>query len=496
MKKMSFFGLVSLLVLSLAGIAQAAEVKATGKWQIDAYMNDSMNFETMNKDQAFRIEQRMRTAFQFIANENLKAVLDTQIGSNTWGNGLYQISAGRTPNSTQGGANGAGNGNLMLRQGYIDFKYPNTAVNFKVGFQTLSLPAAFGGGSAILDDQVGAAVVSAPIVDGVKLLAGYARPYDANNFGSTSGANLWSGTSADMGFLAVPVDYFKGFSIVPFGAFMYSGANAAAQATGATSQIGFGSAGANNSVGVRAYWAGAAFTMTAFEPFKVMADFNYGLATYSNYTLADTSNGGRQGWLADIAIDYTGLSFMTPEVYYVYTSGVGGRNANKDGRMPIAGNPQSWSINNSFYFGDRNMITGFNTASTGASNGAGTRNTMGFWATGFALKDMKFFDNFTHTFNVMYVKGTNNADAVLASRRATGITTGYGVFLTDKDSLFEIDLQNKYKIYDALSLQLDLGYINASIDKDTWRAINANYGNNDLLSSNAYRAALGLTYSF
>jgi hypothetical protein len=494
MKKMSFFSILALLVLGIASVAQAADIKATGKWQIDSYWNNSMNFESMNKDQAFRIEQRIRTKFEFIANENLKAVLDTQIGSNTWGNGQYQISAGRTPNDTARGANGLGNGNIMLRQGYIDFKWPSTPVNFKVGFQTLSLPAAFGGGSAILDDQVGAAVMSTPIVDGVKLLAGYARPYDGNNFGSTSSINN-TGTSADMGFVAVPVDYFKGFSIVPFGAFMYAGNSAAGSFSGATSQIGFGSAGANNSVGVRSYWAGAAFTMTAFEPFKVMADVNYGRATYSNYTLADSSDGGRQGWLFDLAVDYTGLSMMTPEVYYVYTSGVR-NNSSKDGRMPIAGNPQSWTINNSFFFGDRNMITGFNTASTGGSNGAGTRNSMGFWATGFALKDIKVLDGFTHTFNVMYAKGTNDSDAVVNTRRATGISTGYGVFLTDKDSLVEVDLQTKYKIYDELSLQLDLGYINADIDKDTWRSVNANYGNDEMLVKNAYRVAMGLSYSF
>ncbi len=495
MKKMSFFGVVALLVLSIAGIAQAADIKATGKWQIDAYWNNSMNFESMAKDQSFRIEQRMRTAFQFIANENLKAVLDTQIGSNSWGNGLYQVSAGRTPNSTATGSNSAGNGNIMLRQGYIDFKWPSTPVNFKVGFQTLGLPAAFGGGSAILDDQVAAAVVSTPVVDGVKLLAGYARPYDGNNFGSTSSITTGKGSSADVGFVAVPVDYFKGFSIVPFGAFMYAGSNAAGAFTGATSQNGFGSAGANSSVGVRGYWGGAAFTMTAFEPFKVMADINYGKATYSNYTLQNSDDGGRQGWLGDIAVDYTGLSMMTPEVYYVYSSGIGGTNANKDGRMPVMGNPQSWTINNSFFFADRNMITGYNTTSAGGANSY-VRNSMGFWATGLALKDIKVFDGFTHTVNLMYAKGTNDHNSIMASRRAAGVAAGYGVVLTDKDSLFEVDLQNKYKIYDELSLQLDLGYINANFDKDTWRTVNANYGNNDLLNSNAYRIAMGLTYSF
>ncbi|SNR78613.1 hypothetical protein SAMN04488503_1269 [Humidesulfovibrio mexicanus] len=488
MKKMKMLGLASLFVLGFTGFAQAAEIKATGAFQIDSYWNNSMNFTTLDKDKSFHIEQRIRTAFQFIANENLKGVLETQIGSNSWGNGLYQISAGRTPNDTATGSNSAGNGNIMLRKGYIDFKWPDTKVNFLVGFQTVALPAAFGGGSAILDDQVGAAVVSTPITDNVKLLAGYARPYDANNFGSTANV-AGNGTQGDVAFAAVPVD-FSGFNITPFAAYMYAGRQAAGTNAGPATTIGFNSFGANASVGARGYWGGVAFTMTALEPFKVMADFNYGKVTYSNYTLPDSTDGGRQGWLFDLAVDYTGLSMMTPEVYFVYTSG-NGKNDDKDGRMPVMGNPQSWTINNSFFFSDRNLISGNNTNANGGSNGGGTRNSMGFWATGFALKDIKLFDNFSHTVNVMYVKGTNDHDAI-----ARSVNRNYGVMLTDKDSLFEIDLQNKYKIYQGLDLILDLGYINADIDKDTWRQVNANYGNDDMLTKNAYRVALGLKYTF
>ena len=216
--------LVAGLVMG-ATTANAASIKATGAWQIDAAFTENNDFNGETKDNSFSIGQRMRTAFQFIANENLKGVLETQIGSNSWGNGLYQISAGRTPNATATGSNSAGNGNIMLRKGYIDFKWPDTKVNFLVGFQTVKLPSAFGGGSAILDDQVGAAVVSTPITDNVKLLAGYARPYDANNFGSTANVD-GNGTQGDVAFAAVPVD-FTGFNITPFAAFMYAGAQAA-----------------------------------------------------------------------------------------------------------------------------------------------------------------------------------------------------------------------------------------------------------------------------
>ena len=205
MKKMSKFAMAAMLVLGLASAAQAADIKASGKWQIDASWHNDMDMNQGTKENSFTIEQRVRTAFQFIANENLKGVLDTQIGTNSWGNGEYQIGAGRTPSqaATSTGSNTGGNGNIMLRKAYLDFKVPNTKVNILAGFQTVNLPSAFGGGSAILDDQVGALVVSAPIIDGVSVLAGYARPTDANTAGSTSDIQGMSGYGLFTGGLGI-----------------------------------------------------------------------------------------------------------------------------------------------------------------------------------------------------------------------------------------------------------------------------------------------------
>jgi len=485
MSRLKLFGLAAVLVLLLAGGAQAAEVTARGYWWMEAVSRTNWNFNAAQQDN-FAIEQKLRTAFIFTANENLRGILDTQIGTNNWGNGLYSVGAGRTPNTTAQGSNSSGNGNIMLRKAYIEYKWPDTLTNISIGFQTVTLPAAFGGGSAIFDDQVAAAVVSTRFTDNVSLLAGYARPYDSNTFGST--AQLNGGTSTDVLFAAVPVDY-KGVNITPFGMYVYSGRQTASSTAGATSLAGFAGANSSASDGLRGYWGGAAMTMTALEPFKVMADFNYGSVTYPNY-FNNTKNGGRAGWLADLAVDYTALSYMTPEAFFVYSSGETGQNTDKSGRMPVVALPQNWAIG-SFFFGERLELTGF-------INSAGyTRATLGYWAGGISLKDITLFDKFSHTLNVLYAKGTNDSDFLRNSANIRGVN--YAGFLTDKDSLWEVDLNTRYKIYDELTAYLYLGYINSHFDTATWGATNVPSSGNIAKSGgsgNAYKVGLGLNYFF
>jgi len=492
MKKLSIFAVLALFVLGLATAAQAADIKAYGKWQIDAALRDNNDFlgkgAATGEEQGFNIEQRIRAGFQFIANENLKGVLELQIGTNNWGNGVYQIGAGRSANTdaATASANGIGQGNVMLRKGYIDFKWPGTKVNFMVGYQGVNLPTAFGGGSAILDDQAAAAIVSTPLTDNLKLLAGYIRVADAHNAGATTTSNFGSGASADAVFAALPID-FKGYNITPFGAYL----NAGYQSGVGSSLAGFAGPNSSTVEGLRGYWGGVAFTMTAFDPFKLMADFNYGKVTYNNTVSKNAADGGRSGFLFDVALDYTGLSMMTPEVFFAYSSGEGGNSTQKDssGRMPVIANPQGWTVNNSFFFGDRDFINGF------GSNAGYARNVMGFWTAGVSLKNIKLIDKLTHNVNLLYIKGTNDPDYL----KDTNVrAASYGAFLTTKDHLWEIDVNTKYQIYDELSLALNLGYINADIDKDTWGASTLKYHNDyrNYGSKDAYRAGLALNYVF
>jgi len=497
MKKLSILGVVALLLLGLSATAMSADLKVYGKWMIDATWRENNDFlgGPTGEDKEFDVQQRIDTGFQFIANENLKAVLELRAGTAAWGNNMFSIGAGRSASTSapnNAGANQAGYGNLMLRKGYLDFNWPGSKVNFKVGYQPVGLPAAFGGGSAIFEDFVAGAVVSTPITDNIKVTAGYARPFESQTFGSATSVS-GSGTAADLALLAVPID-FKGFNITPFGAYMNAGKDSRAANSGVTSLAGFYSPNATASAGVRAYWAGVAFTMTALEPFKVMADFNYGSATWNNNAAAG-SDGGRSGYLFDIAIDYTGLKFMTPELFFVYTSGEDGNSSKGSGkseRMPIVATPMNWSPGG-FFFGDREFQYGF-----GAQTGY-TDRELGFWTVGLALKDISFIDKLSHRINIIYVKGTNDPDFLKQTgTNSPNNTNNYGAFLTDKDSLWEFDLNTKYKIYDQLSVCLNLGYINADFDKDAWgnsslaqRNLYRAYGSKD-----AYRAALGLTYAF
>jgi len=455
--------------------AQAADIKASGAWQIDASWMNQADFNKESKDNNFNIAQRIRTSFQFIANENLKGVLETQIGSNSWGNGQYQIGSGRT--SLAAGNNAAGGSSIVMRKAYIDFKWPGTKVNVLAGYQSLALPSAFGGGSPILDDHVAGIAAIVPVTDSISIVGGYARPYDANTAGSSTTVN-GSGAAMDTGFAYANLD-FTGFKVQPFAAYTYAGEaaikNYVAQGSDAK-PLGILAPG-SSPAGIRAYWAGAAFTMTALDPFKIMADLNYGKASFNSIESQDKS--GRSGWLADIAVDYTGLSMMTPEVFFAYSSGENG-DLSKSERMPTLSG-ENWAYGTFWMQGGD---TQNNSYTTPAQN-------LGFWALGVSLKDIKLIDKLSHTVHFIYFKGTNDKNTVNGSN--TSASSSYGSFLTEKDHLFEVDVNSKYQIYEELSLGLELGYINAHFDKDVW----ANAAvDSDQLSKNAYKAALMLNYSF
>jgi hypothetical protein len=447
-----------------ATTANAADIKASGSWQIDAGLAGQNYFDGAHGDQkTFTINQRIRTAFQFIANENLKGVMEIQFGPAAWGNDGLAV-------TQNGGGAVNGGGNIKVRKAYVDFNWPGTKNRFLVGHQSLTLPSANFGGSAILDHHFSAAAAIVPVTDTIALVGGYARLLDADGTAYTNASNT-NGSSLDAAFLYSDMK-FSGFNVQPFVAFAYGGAHAAG-VNGANAWDGLRAPGATISDGVRSYWAGAAFTVTALDPFKITGDLNYGKATYNQ---GNTNSSGRSGWLGDIAVDYTGLSMMTPSLFFAYSSGEDS-DAGKSERMPVVA-AQNWAIGSFFMQGGDTINTSYTDPST----------VLGFWAAGLSLKDIKLIDKLSHTFNVIYFKGNNAKENV--GRAGFG---GYGQVLTEKDSLWEVDLNSKYQVYEELSLGLELGYIFANYDKDVWAASVAD--RNDR-SENAYKAVLMVNYSF
>ena len=466
MKRLILLAVICSFVLS-AAVASAADIKATGNWMVEANWNANWDFQddvagTTDPDRsAFGITERADTIFEFIANENLKAVLYTRIDGD-WGRpGTMEM--GTTPNA------------IGVRRAFIDFNYPGTDVNVRAGYQAVTLPNAFGGGSLILDEEVGAAVVSGAITDNVGFLVGYARAFDSGN---TTDAN--KNAYVDGYVAALPLT-FDGISLTPFGMYAPIGdnvtaANAVANFAGLAAQ----NATTNNggSDFDNAYWLGAAFTMDLFDPFVIKADLNYGKVD------SDLEQNKRSGWLFDAALEYKGWDFMTPEAFFVYTSGEDDGNGSKSSdRMPVLA-AQSWAIGSFFFGGDR------------LKNGSiqDTNNYMGFWALGLSLKDIQSFaEGLTHDFHLIYAQGTNGKDSYNLGNAGSGTNNynmAYGRTLTEDDDLWEVDFNTGYKVYDGLTLSLDLGYLNLNTKKERWDNINGQKG------GDAWKVSTGILYQF
>ncbi|MCM0754170.1 outer membrane homotrimeric porin [Desulfovibrio aminophilus] len=465
MKRLVLLATLLAFVLGMAASAHAVTMKASGQYIIEFLVSDNFDLNenantASDRNGDFNVFQRFRTQFDFIANENLKGVLATEIGDSA-------------DNQRWGGANfhfHDRDNSFRIRRAYIDFKIPDTKIANRVGFQGVNLPAAYGGGSLILDDEVAGVFTTIPVIDEVSVVAGYARLYDFDNTDSVSGT---SNTSVDAGALIVPVK-LDGFKFAPFFMYAYAG-GAAVQEFGAGTNgsarmvRGLTSQGSNLE-GRKVYWGGTSFEMTYFDPIKVMADVNYGSAS----GVGDVDD--RSGWMFDLAVDYTGFDFMTPELFFAWTSGEDDKTTNGSERMPIL-TARNWGVGSFFFNGD-SLIEG-------TPNGTTDARQLGFWAVGLQLKDISFIEKLKHTFIVMYAKGTNDENLV-----AGGNYYSYGYTLTEKDHIWEVDLNNSYKLYDELTLTFDLGYINNGYDKDVW-ASSATRNPAD-----AYKLSTGLKYEF
>ncbi|MGE4551636.1 MAG: outer membrane homotrimeric porin [Desulfovibrionaceae bacterium] len=475
MKRLALLATLVAFVVGLAGTASAiVDVKATGSWQIAAIWKDGYNMvdaDAGTTESDFDVWQRVRTYFQFIANENLKGVFGIEIGTANWGGAAMPLGADQT-------------GIIEVKHAYVDFTLPNTQVNIKAGLLPLALPGGYAG-SPILDDDVAAAVVSTPLFDHVGLLAGWARPAQTADSTSAQDSNL------DLLFAAVPVT-FDGVAVTPYVGYAYSGNdylinNVAANGYGGL-PAGLVSQNATQTKAddVSVWWGGAAFDVSLLDPFGIKGHFVYGDED-------GDENLNRSGWEFDIALSYTGLDFMTPEVYFIYTSGEDGNASEGDGdseRLPTVSSGMGvgnfWTGGGMFNDG-RDCITQTNAQDVAT----------GYWAVGLNLKDISFVEGLTHAIGFAYFEGTNDKNIGTAwngngANGAYGNGVIYSQTLTEDDSIVEYSLINEYKVYDQLTIALHLAYLDVNMDEDNWNEIGAGVGDD----KDAYKVALGVQYAF
>jgi hypothetical protein len=348
----------------------------------------------------------------------------------------------------------------------------------------------------VFNNDVAGIVVSSPIIDWLSATAFWIRPFDQYRNSSTWDASRGGNYSdaVDIFGLILPAK-LEGWSLAPYFLYGWVGANSGLYdymfRSSSTNTV-----AATNSRS-KVWWLGSNLKVDVLDPLVFNFDIVYGHLSRADVRGFGTGNPadrpfgqrdwGTEGWFISATLDYK-LDFMTPGIFGWWASG--DRESDFDdgllGRLPVLG-PDTGFRPTSFGFFGKFAIENGQGEGAPAISQTGT----GTWGIGAQLGDISFIKNLKHTLRVAYYQGTNDSDLVRQLGRAPFQYSKDNVYLTDKDSVWEVNFDHQYKIYDNLTVAFELGYLHLRSDEDIW-------GNSSGLDENddAWKAAMIFRYSF
>jgi hypothetical protein len=493
--------------------ADGVDIKVKGTyefafgWIWNDKMADSVNNSGGSSNDAFIAQQRVRVQVNFIINEYLQGVYGLE-SNMIWGR--LGNNGGKVGNA--GGQMDADAANLQTRWAYLDWLIPNTPVQVRMGIQPVALPSTRMGTPVLSTDIAGVVVSSPTPLDWLSVTAFWLRPYDAyaGDATATGHRNRFDETDA-FGFI-LPLSFRSiGLNVNPWFVFANIGAD-----SGLYERMFAGNANLtpnfNRDDRTHAIIAGLNFDFKLLDPLVIGLDVNYGSVHKANLLGSTLVNGlglpgdfqaGTRGWYIGATLDYKldfGNNFsVTPGIFGWWASGdsLNGVENGQLGRLPNfgtnGGNFKPTSFGHAGYF---NSIGQW--ANCGDIGGTAT----GTWGVGIQLAKATFIKDLDHTLRFAYYRGTNDSDIV----RTYGIAPKYaddGMYLTTDDSVFEINFDHTYKIYENLTAALELGWLHLNSDEEVWG--NSSYSNPFIngvssgegkSSTNAWKAQLSFTFSF
>ncbi len=527
-KKVCTLLLAAAMTLGFASTGNAIDFKVKGMWQVgfgayDGSLVGKVNQGDGNKrphaNDTFTASQRVRLQLEAIASENLSGTVTLFTGRQTWGQ------------SKNGGALGAdGTTAVRVRQAFIDWTVPDTALKLRMGLQDFAMPNA-AGGSAVFDLRGAAVVANYAFNDNVGLTATWFRPFNDNYDGGDKKNQAGYLDNMDLFALTLPLN-FDGVSVEPWVMYGMQGRNVARDydnivngtngsqwisdgnpAATLTPFVGAGysndsSWGGLNTSAARGktskaygnmFWVGLPVKVTAFDPFNIEFDFNYGYvesmgrfdATNRKDNTTRRASTKREGWIAKALVEYK-MDWGVPGIFGWYASGDDGNVKNGSERMPsIApfGNFTSFMGDGNKYWAPHDAMLDLDDSYAGT------------WGLGLQVRDVSFVEDLSHTFRVAYWGGTNSPSMAKYMDSATAWRGSYvdGVYLTTNDGLLEFNLVNEYKVYENFDINFELGYIANFVDNKTWSK--SSYQNNTsgyrtFEKQDAWKAQLIFTYKF
>lgn len=485
MKKLATLLLAAALTVgAVQQRAAAADVRVAGVWDFN-FEWDDISFDKGSTDDKFHARQRLRTQVDFIASESLKGVVFLEIGTTNWGR------------ASQGGSLGTDGTIIKVRYSYVDWVVPNTDLKVRMGLQPYALPG-FVAGSPVLDDADGAGItLSYQFNDTVGITALWARAEHDNAYDDDGDPiDRGHGDNLDIFGLVLPLTG-DGWALTPWSVYGNVGRNSLIDPSGGGDAADVipgmlpygvpGGAGAFlKGTNRSAWWLGFGGELTMFDPFRIALDAAYGKVdwgTASAGAIEDLDRKmdlTREGWIAIGSVDYK-LDNMTPGLVFWYGSGDDSNPYNGSERLPTI--KPSWT-GTTFGFDDGWGIADCDVIGL---------SPVGTWGVIARLADISFMEDLSHTLRVGYYTGTNDKNVVKNGQGFFGgAFSDDPVYLTEKDHALEVNFDSEYKIYDNLTLAVELGYIYLGLDKDVWRhAINT-----DTVNRNVWKAGLNLRYAF
>lgn len=455
MKRIVTLLLAAGLVLGAAAGSQAADIKAKGLWEFTWQVGNNGFLEDGDGDK-FTAKQRLRTQIDVIASESLKGVVFLEIGDQNWGN------------SEDGASLGTDGKVVKVRYSYVDWVIPQTDAKVRMGLQNFSLPGfisnnpVLGGGSA---DGAGI-TVSGQFTENVGASLFWLRAENDNNDNYYKDKADLTGNPAsnamDFVGLTVPLT-FDGVKVTPWAMYgmigrdSFEGAKTQSALTQTLLPVGTDPLfGENIDRHGNAWWVGVASELTYFDPFRVALDAAYGsvdMGTIGNFDVE------RSGWFASILGEYK-MDYFTPGILFWYASGDDSSSTNGSERMPTV--EGSWDVSSYGFDGNygRNACDMLGPSNDGK---------MGVYL---QAKDISFMEDLTHVFRVGFIKGTNNTE--MARHGGAKIhnsdveALGRQLYMTTADKAWEVNFDTQYKIYQDLTLGVELGYINLDLDENVW----------------------------
>ncbi|ACV69167.1 outer membrane homotrimeric porin [Desulfohalobium retbaense] len=452
MKRIALLALVAVFVLGMAGSASAlhlqqgeageagggtAYMNIYGHVANYAYWENNTDFNDNEYDSAdFFGETDWYLGFEIAQSENLKAFIQLY-QEQDWGVGPGEAGEDSTEN-------------LKIEHAYLDFMVPNTDIRVKGGDFGFQLPGA--GGDNVFDDTANGIQVSMPFNDMVGLTAGYAMldqqgsAWNATDAGDDN--EFTAQTSAVYAVLPITMD---GVAFNPY--FMFAESDIGEESGSLVPFYDEDGSPFGEIDDHTAYWYGFNGQVTMFDPITIGADFIYGTSsveTKDNFTVEgeDAEDAAeRAGWFTQITADYK-MDMFTPGVVFFYGSGDDDDPSDGSEMLPtVVSNYKPFNAVDDFGNGYVTNADGDTQAEVGA----------GLWALAFQLKDISFIEKLSHDLTIGYVAGTSDKEAA----------DFYGdSFMTEEDSMWTVEFDNSYQVYENLSAGLFFAYTKADYDED------------------------------